>query len=109
MYLLFIWHKVKLYYIQIIILKKPLPGTVYIFMKVNKGIHVAYLVITPAYTFSQPSESMKSLTIVMNHFCLQSLTVNSGHPLKEYPIVMKEIIIKRVFFLNVIEIIVQLA
>ena len=44
----------------------------------------------------------------MNHFCLWSLTVNSGHPVKEYPIVMKEIIIKRVFFLNAIEIIVQL-
>lgn len=44
----------------------------------------------------------------MNHFRLWSLTVNSGHPVKEYPIVMKEIIIKRVFFLNVIEIIVQL-
>ena len=44
----------------------------------------------------------------MNHFCLWSLKVNSGHPVKEYPIVMKEIIIKRVFFLNVIEIIVQL-
>ena len=58
MYLLFIWYKVKLYYIRIIILKKPLPGTAYIFIKVNKGIHVAYLVITPAYTFSQPSESM---------------------------------------------------
>ena len=44
----------------------------------------------------------------MNHFRLWSLTVNSGHPVKEYPIVMKEIIIKRVFFLNAIEIIVQL-
>ena len=41
-------------------------------------------------------------------FCLWSLTVNSGHPVKEYLIVMKEIIIKRVFFLNAIEIIVQL-
>lgn len=57
-YLLFIWYKVKLYYIQIIILKKPLPGTAYIFIKVNKGIYVDYLVITLAYTFSQPSESM---------------------------------------------------
>ena len=61
-YLLFIWYKVKLfhllYYIQIIILKKPLQGTAYIFIKVNKGIYVDYLVITPAYTFSQPSESM---------------------------------------------------
>ena len=28
-------------------LKKPLPGTVYIFMKVKKDIHVAYLVVTP--------------------------------------------------------------
>ena len=62
MYLLFIWYKVKyfhlLYYIQIIILKKPLQGTAYIFIKVNKGIYVDYLVITLAYTFSQPSESM---------------------------------------------------
>ena len=38
----------------------------------------------------------------MNNFCLWSLTVNSGHPVKEYPIVMKEYIIKRVFFLNAI-------